>query len=275
MLYVTKFDGSKQPFVKEKLVNTCIRLHASPEQARSIADKIEKEAFNGITTKQLFNLLIKYLKVYNPDIRHEIDLRTAISLLRAKPDFEYFVGMILKEMGYTVEMNKIVAGKCCEYEIDAIARRGDETVLVEVKHRVNPHEYVGVDVFLENNSVFEDVVDGYKKGLNNYSFNKLLLVCNTKLSDHAKRYATCKGIGYIAWKFPKENSLEKMIDSWKLYPITMIKTLDDRNQAKLADNGIVLLKQLVESDVSQLAQSTKIKREKLNVFVNIVKKILL
>ncbi len=274
MLYVTKFDGSRQPFVKEKLINTCLRMNVSLEQAKAIAAEVEKEAFSGIATKQLFGMLLKHLKEYNPAIKHQIDLRTAISLLRPKPDFEQFIGAILKDMGYEIEMNKIVPGRCSEYEIDVIARNAEDTILVEVKHHVNPHEYLGVDVFLENNSVFEDVTDGYKNGVHNYKFNKLLIACNTKISDHSKKYSLCKGIQHIAWKSPKGNSLEGLIESKRLYPITMVKILDKRSQERLGNNGVILLKQLIDSDLDQLRQSTGVNKNKLKELVSVARKIL-
>src|SRR3989338_5134729 len=144
MTFVTKFDGSNQEFKKEKIVHTCLRMHAKPEQAKAVADKIESKVYDGISTKKILEMIFNYLKEYKPEIGHRIDLREAIALIRPKPDFENFVGMLLKEYGYKIEMNQIIAGRCVEHEIDSIARKKNEVILVEAKHHFQHHTYTGL-----------------------------------------------------------------------------------------------------------------------------------
>ena len=246
MIYVTKADGSKQPFDKQKIINTCLRLQATPEQAQSIADKIEARAYDGIPTKKILQMVFQYMKKYRPAIGYQIDLRQAIAMLRSKPDFEIFVAKLFEAMGYGVETNLIIQGKCIEHEIDVVARKEEEVILVEVKHHVNHHTYSGLDVFLQLNSTLEDLREGYEIGKNNFRFTKATLICNTKVSEHAKRYALCKGLEFIAWKFPPEKGLERIIEEYKLYPITFLKEIERNEAYKLADVGIVTIKQLLD-----------------------------
>ena len=274
MLYVTKFDGRKQPFEKSKVIRTCLRMHATPEQARKVADKVAKNLYDGISTKKILRMIFTYLKEYKPEIKHQIDLREAISMLRPKPDFELFIAFLLKSEGYEVQHNQIIQGKCIDHEIDAIARKGNETVYVEVKHHFNSHTYTGLDVFLQANSTFEDLKEGYKLGKNRINFNKALVVCNTKISKHAKKYAECRGINHIGWKYPEDRGLEKLIEEKKFYPITFLKILDRANEEKFGNNGIVLLKQLVEIDIEKLQRMTRIPRRKLEKFVERAKQII-
>jgi hypothetical protein len=247
MIYVTKADGSKQPFDKQKIINTCLRLQASLEQAQSIADKIEARAYDGIPTKKILQMVFLYMKKYRPAIVYQIDLRQAIAMLRSKPDFEIFVAKLFEAMGYGVETNLIIQGKCVEHEIDVVARKEEEVILVEVKHHVNHHTYSGLDVFLQLNSTLEDLKLGYESGKNNFRFTKAVLICNTKVSEHAKRYALCKGLEFIAWKFPTEKGLERIIEENKLYPITFLKEIEREEAYKLADVGIVTVKQLLDN----------------------------
>jgi len=274
MIFVTKFDGRKQPFQKEKVINTCLRMRASPGQARAVADKIESKLYDGIKTKEILEMIFRYMKEYRPEIAHEIDLREAISLLRPKPDFEQFVRLLLKEYGYQVGISQIVKGKCVEHEVDGIAKKSEDIIYVEVKHHFNHHTYTGVDIFLEAQARLGDLVEGYKSKINPIKFDKILIVCNTKFSDHAKRYADCMGITYIGWKAPEEEGLEQMIEKKKLYPITFLKDLDRRTEAKFGDVGIVLLKQLVETDIEELQERTKIPKNRLKGFVKKAKEIL-
>ena len=258
MTNVTKADGNKQPFEKSKIVRTCLRMKASKDAAEEIADRIERRLYEGIRTKQILKMIFSYLGEYRPELKHQIDLREAVCLLRPKPDFEQFVGLLLKYEGYDVRMNKILAGKCIEHEIDAIATNDNETLYVEVKHHYQPHSYTGVGVFLEAQATLEDLNDGKN------NFTKAMVVTNAKLSEHAMTYARCKNIDAMGWRYPEEKSLELMIEDNKLYPVTLIKGLDVVVQAKLGDNGIVLLEQLIQYDTNKLSKLTKVGKSKIN-----------
>ena len=262
MIYVTKADGSKQPFDKQKIINTCLRLQATPEQAQSIADKIEAKAYDGIPTKKILQMVFQYMKKYRPAIGYQIDLKQAIAMLRSKPDFEIFVAKLFEAMGYEVDINLIIQGKCIEHEIDVVAKKGNEIILVEAKHHVNHHTYSGLDVFLQLNSTLEDLKLGHESGKNNFKFTRAILICNTKVSDHARRYALCRGLEFIAWKFPPEKGLERLIEDYKLYPITFLKEIERDEAYKLADVGIVTVKQLLD-DAEKISRKSGINKNRV------------
>lgn len=272
--WVTKADGTGQAFQKEKIVNTCLRMGASREAAEAIAEKVEGKVYDGIPTKKILQMTFNYLKKYRPAIEHQIDLRKAISLLRPKPDFERFVQMLLEEHGYTVSCNQIVRGRCVEHEIDAIARKGNETYLVEIKHHLDHHAYTGLDVPRIAQATLEDLNEGFDLGLNSISFAKALIFCNTKFSEHAARYAQCRGIDHIGWKAPPDHGLERMIEEGGLHPITLLKGLDQGSREKLADNGILLLRQLVAHEADELSEKIKIPRDHLEKVIKKAKEIL-
>jgi len=274
MISVTKADGSRQPFDKEKVVRTCLKMHVSEEEAREIANKIELKIFEGIPTKKILEMIFFYLKSYRPQVKDQIDLRESISLLRPKPDFENFVGIVLRTQGYEVDPPQLVRGRCVEHEIDGIAKKGMDTIYVEVKHHFQSHTYTGVSVFLEAWATFVDLVDGFELHKSPYKFNKALVVCNTKFSDHAAQYAKCKGISHIGWNTPEEGSLQKMVWDEKLYPITLIKSMDKKSEAKLGDAGVILLRQLAETDLNDLIRKTQINRQKLIFFKDKAQRIL-
>ena len=262
MVYVTKADGSKQPFDKQKIINTCLRLQATLEQAQSIADRIEAKAYDGIPTRKILKMIFRYMEKYRPAIGHQIDLKQAIAMLRSKPDFEIFIAKLFEAMGYEVETNLIIQGKCIEHEIDVVARKENEVILIEVKHHVNHHTYSGLDVFLQLNSTLEDLKEGYEDGKNNFKFTRAILICNTKVSEHAKRYALCRGLEFIAWKFPPEKGLERLIEEYKFYPISFLKEIERDEAYKLADIGIVTVKQLLE-DVEKISRRSGISKNRI------------
>ena len=72
-------------------------------------------------------------------------------------------------------------------------------MLVEVKHHFDPHTRTPIDVCREVWAVLEDIKEGYALGFHGIAFTKPLIVCNTKFSRHADRYAECKGIDRVCW----------------------------------------------------------------------------
>ena len=274
MIHVTKADGSKQPFDKQKIFRTCTRMRATPEAARAVADKIESKIYEGITTKIILQMIFRYMKEYRPAVKHQIDLRQAIAFMRPQPDFEKYVALLLTQQGYSVDSNKIVKGKCVEHEIDAIARKGSEVVYVEVKHHFQHHTFTGIGVFLEAWASYVDLLEGYEEAKNPYRFNKVMVICNTKISEHAQQYAACKGILYTGWNYPARSSMEEMVRVKSLYPTTMMKNLDKTTVARLGDAGIITLKQLADSNVAELAAKANIDKQKLGFFVVKAKEIL-
>ncbi len=273
MLFVKKADGTTQPYKRAKVITTCLRLRASKETAETIADKIESQLYDGIPTKKILQMIYKYL-TDSPMVKHQIDLRKAISLLRPHPDFEQFIRMILEEYGFTVSDSQIVQGKCVEHEIDAIAHRGDKTYLVEIKHHRNHHSYSGLDIPRIAQATFEDIADGFELNLNSFNFTKALIVCNTKFSEHATQYAKCKGIDLIGWKTPPDRGLEQMIEEKKLLPISVLKRLEKKSFEKLMDNHIILLKQIIATDVDELWKKTRIPKIQLEKTIKMAKEIL-
>ena len=266
-IHVIKFNGKRQLFDRGKIVHTCIRMGAGKEAAELVAEKIEKRAYDGIPTKRILQMIFRYLKRYHPKIRHQIDLRRAISLLRPKPDFELFVRLILQEQGYTVTPNQIIRWRCVEHEIDGVARKGEETFMVEIKHHYNHHTYTGLDPSRIAWATLEDLTEGYMMGLNSEKFTGAMIVCNTKFSQHAKQYGECRGLLNIGWREPPEHGLERMIEENKLYPITFLRGLNEKERTSLLDEGVILLKHLVTQDVDILSKRTKIPRTKLHLLI--------
>jgi len=274
MIFVTKADGSKQIFDKQKIFRTCLRLQATQQEAQSVSDKIEARARSGITTKEILQLIFQYVKEYRPEVRYRTDLREAIALMRPKPDFEQYVAMLLKEQGYNVETNLLIKGKCVEHEVDAVAKKNNECIYVEVKHHFQHHTFTGVGVFLEAWASYVDLLQGFEAAKNPHHFNKVMVVCNTKVSEHARQYATCKGIHFIVWNYPAGKSLEEMIQKKFLYPITILKSLDKRTEERLGDVGVIILKQLVESNLAELAAKANVDKAKLKTLAEKAKEIL-
>ncbi len=243
IIRVRKADGSLELFDENKVLKTCFKLGLEPKNARRVLEKVKKRIYDTIPTKEIYKLITAYAQKFNPILRFRLGLREAIAKLRPKPDFELFVERTLQEIGYKTERNVIVPGKCVEHEVDVIAEKNDEKEFVEIKHHVNPHARIGLNVILASWAAYQDVLDGYKRGLHNFGFKELLIISNSKISDHARRFCECKGIKFLGWKFPKK-SLDYLIESKKLYPITLIKGLTEFEINEFSKIGLILLKDI-------------------------------
>lgn len=266
-VYVTKFDGTQQPFNRNKIIKTCLRMGATRNAAEAIADEVEAKIYEGIETKKVLQMVYRLLKKHKPSVKHQVDLRRALSLLSSAPDFERFIQLLLREHGYKVTSNQIVRGRCVEHEVDAVATKDGRTCLVEVKHHYRYHTRTNLDVSRISRAVFEDVTEGYALGLNNLKIDYAMIVCNTKLTEHAKRYAECRGIKSIGWNSPPDHDLQTMIEEKQAYPVTFIKGLNAANRQMLTSNGIILLKQLTATNLRELRRRTGISRDKIESLV--------
>ena len=72
-LYVINNSGEKEPFSWKKICVSAERVGASKELARQIATVIEREAYPGITTKEIFQRVEQILSKKYPRGRIRLD----------------------------------------------------------------------------------------------------------------------------------------------------------------------------------------------------------
>lgn len=64
---VKKRNGRKEPFVPEKIIVSALKSGSSPEYSRSIAQDIEKNSKDGVTTQEIRTKVLSMLKSKNPE----------------------------------------------------------------------------------------------------------------------------------------------------------------------------------------------------------------
>ena len=260
MIMVVKWDGRREPFQREKIIKTLMRVGASRSVAEEIARRIEEEAYDGISTREILEAAFKHLSRYEPTVSLRRDLKSALGALRPKPDFEEYIRILLRGMGHEVEGNKILRGRCATHEVDGIIHMGDETLYLEVKHHSNSHTYTPFEVALAAKAKWEDLLEGYKMGLNPYRIDGVLIATNTKLTMHARRYAECVGIKYLGWNTPESGGIDQLIEETGHYPITMLKSLSQEELETLSAGGILTLRQLLSAQLPPSIPSSRASR---------------
>jgi hypothetical protein len=238
-------------------------MGASREIAEEVAGRVERSVYDGVSTSKVLQLTVRLLRGYRPAIRHFLDLRRGLSLMDSKPEFEVFVQVLLANSGFEVSPNMILAGKCVEHEVDAIAKRDEVTFFVEAKHHLKYHTLTGLDESRIARAILEDVVEGFELGSCSVKVDRAMIVTNTRYSEHARRYGKCRDIVQIGWNSPVGLSLQSMIEENNLYPISCIRGLKRATRTKLVNKRIVLMKQLLEMKPLTLARETGIPKETL------------
>lgn len=255
MVYVIKFDGRREKFDRNKIIKTCLRVDLSPSEASEIARSIEERVYDGITTREIYQMILKEIEKYNKGKSCIYRLREAISKILPHA-FEIFVKRLLENCGFVCEHHKIIQGWAVDHEVDIVAKRGNELFLVECKHHINFHRFCGLDVALQVQARLEDLIDGYKHGKNKYPFTKAWIFTNSKFSEHAIRYAKVKGIELTGWKYPSSGGIEKLIQENRIFPITLLK-MKKSIMNKLMENDIVVLQDLSEKKLRKVGLKEK------------------
>ena len=268
MIYVRKANGSFQEFNKEKIIVTCLKLRAPLDVAKEIAEKIEKQAYNGITTDEILRRIYALLAEYNEVYSLLKDPRKAISEMKSSPDFEQLIKEILEKEGFSTRTNIIMEGKCTSHEIDVLAEKSDKSFVVEVKHHIDYHYYIGKAIPLQYWATVYDIneISSKKYGL--------MIFSNCKYSEHAIQFAECRKITLIGWKYPKNKGIETLIENYLLYPITLLRTIGKFEIEELSKFRIVTIHDLAIMDVSEISRSSLIKKERLEELKSLANKVL-
>jgi len=247
---VIKASGQPEEFNIQKLVGSLVRSGASEDVAWDIARKVESQITPSMHTKHIFRLAKKILRQYSKAADMRYSIKKAIYMLgpTGYPFEKYFAG-ILKAYGYSAEINRFLKGYCITHEVDIFAVRADIGCVIECKYHSNGGNPTDVKTALYVYSRFMDIKKAYELNHENrVSINEGWLVTNTRCTSDAIKYAGCVGLKIVGWKYPDENSLERMIENKKLYPVTILSSIKKTSLDILFKNDIILVRDIADMD---------------------------
>jgi hypothetical protein len=257
-LDIIKASGKTEKFNPQKLIRSLMRSGASGEVAQEIAGKVEKQITPSAHTKHIYRLAKKYLKQYNrvTDMRYSIK-RALYALGPSGYPFEKYFARILKAYGYSVEINQFMQGYCVRHEVDILAGKGNERYIIECKYHSNGGIPTDVKEALYIHSRYADIKKAYELDQANRSLTYYgWLATNTRCTTDAIQYAECVGLKIISWKYPKNSSLETMIEEKRLYPITILSTIKKDSVETLFRNGIILAQDIALTDADTFIEKS-------------------
>lgn len=241
-VYVLKKSGDYAEFSSNKVRESLRRAGADFKTINEIVKLLESELYEGISTKEIYNRAFQLLKKKSSYQASRYKLKKAIYELGPSGfPFERFIAAILKSSGYDVEVGSILLGKCVSHEVDVVASKDNQTILMECKFHGTEAKKSDVKVPLYIDSRFRDI----KNLHSSFIFDEGWVVTNTVFTEDAEAYAKCAGLKLLSWNFPKGDSLKDRIDHTGLYPITVSTLLSAREKQFLLSRDVVLCKHLI------------------------------
>ena len=259
-IYVLNSRGEKEPFSFQKVYRSARRVGASGALAKEIAKIVELEAFPGIRTSEIFRKIERLLLRKAPKPALKFSLKKA--MLKLGPTgfpFEKYIGEIFSRMGFRVKLNQDIPGFCCRhYEIDFLAERDNLMYVGECKYRRLAGGKVHSDTALSNHARFLDIKKGnFLNGIKKFRV-KSLLVTNAKFTTKAIDYSKCVGVELLGWRYPRRKGLEYLIESQKLYPITILPSLKKNLVDIFAQKNMMLAQNLLKVDAQKFSKKVRI-----------------
>lgn len=248
-IIVLKADGTKVAYDPDKLKVALRRAGASDEESHTVLQSVEAKLFDGISTKKIYGYAyaqLKRQKSHRTAGRYRLK-KAILDLGPSGYPFENLVGKLFESFGYRVKVSEIIRGNCVKHEVDVVALKPGEQVIVETKFRGDFKGKINVQVPLYINSRFADIRSKWEKENKFPDLNiRGFVVTNGRFTRDAIQYAECVGLGLISWDYPADKSLKSFIDKSGLHPLTSLHSLRKVDKRALLDDRIVLCSQLVD-----------------------------
>lgn len=249
-IHVLKSNGERVPYDREKIITAFTSVGIDTEQSTQIILQIEPKLYDGIPTIKIYQLvysILKRKKSFRAAGRYRLK-KAIFDLGPSGYPFEIFVGRLFESFGFSVQVGQFIQGKCVQHEVDVVASRPGEKVIIETKFRVDFKGKTTVQVPLYINSRFNDIrarwnEDDKYKDLNIRGY----VVTNARFTADAIKYAECVGLGLISWDYPEGGSLKHFIDQSGLHPLTSLHKLRKTDQKFLLQEGLVLCRELINN----------------------------
>jgi hypothetical protein len=226
-----------------------MRIGIDEKTSTRICSNIYNKLPNVAKSKDVFRLTLNELKRISHHYALKYNLKKAIfDLGPSGYPFEKYFAKILSEYGYKTITNEIIEGKCLSYEIDIIAIKEFKYIIECKFHNID-------DV----KSDLKQILYVYGRWIDikeKFEYLKPWLVTNTKISSEAIKFAKCRNIKITAWRYPQDESLEKLIENKGLYPVTILLSANKSIIKQLINNNYILTNEIYREDIETISQNT-------------------
>lgn len=252
--YILKASGERELWDSRKLERSLRAARAGEDLIKEVVRHIEKDLKDGLRTSDIYAHAFTLLKRYDRPIAAEYSLRRSIAEFGPSGfPFERFIAKLLEAQGYHTKVGTIVRGLCVNHEVDVIAEREDEQILVEAKFHNSPEIKSDVKVALYVGARFDDIRARIERERVTPHFTRAWLITNTSFTSQAIQYGTCKGLALTGWNYPKGRTLQDLVQESQAHPVTCLTTLSVPQKTQLLNEGVVLCRDIL-NDTAPLAR---------------------
>ena len=246
---IVKHSGDIVEFDRSKLERSLLKSGANESIVENVLRAIEREIYEGISTKRIYKLAFKLLKKSSNSHAARYNLRAAIQLLGpAGFFFEKYMALVFASEGYQAKTNLTLQGKCVAHEIDILIKKNDEISMVECKFHAGRDANSDVKVPMYILSRFNDLKNrNHTIFSNNDLISNCWIITNNRFTTDAVVFASCSGLNLLSWDYPQNNNLRTKIDSNYLYPITCMTTLSIAEKDKLLILDVIMVKEIINN----------------------------
>lgn len=247
VILVKKASGEEEPFSPDKLEHSLLNAGTKPETVARIIADIRQWIVPGISTKEIYTRAFSMLRREKTSSSRRYRLKQAI--LELGPTgypFEILIGKLFQHMGFSTEVGVVVDGECVSHEMDVIASNGSVQHLAECKYHKDQGKQVSIQVPLYVRSRVDDIIRKRQKTTEyqDLSFTAWVIT-NTRFSSDSIQYGKCSGLKLLGWNHPHGDGLKDKIEQFKLYPITVLRNLTNKEKQQLLKEDLVTCTQLL------------------------------
>ncbi len=249
---IVKHSGNIVDYNPSKLEQSLMKSGASQRVVKTILEAIEKEIYEGISTKQIYKMAFGLLKKVSNSNAARYNLKEAIRLLGpAGFFFEKYIALLFSSENYQAVNNFILQGKCVSHEIDVLVKKDSTIAMIECKFHMGKDANSDVKVPMYILSRFNDLKDNrHTIFTRNDTVSKCWIVTNNRFTNDAIAFAKCSKLNLLSWNYPENDNLKTKNDTNYLYPITCLTTLSLAEKDKLLFLDVILVKELINNSES-------------------------
>ena len=249
---IVKHSGNIVDYNPSKLEQSLMKSGASQRVVKTILEAIEKEIYEGISTKQIYKMAFGLLKKVSNSNAARYNLKEAIRLLGpAGFFFEKYIALLFSSENYQAVTNFILQGKCVSHDIDVLVKKDSTIAMIECKFHMGKDANSDVKVPMYILSRFNDLKDNrHTIFTRNDTVSKCWIVTNNRFTTDAIAFAKCSKLNLLSWNYPENDNLKTKNDTNYLYPITCLTTLSLAEKDKLLFLDVILVKELINNSES-------------------------
>ncbi len=246
-MQVKKYSGELVPFNPDSLRHSLSRSGASTDEVEKVFAEIKHKLYNGISTRELYELAFELLKNHRNVYAARYSLKKALRDLGPEGFyFERWVSRLFQTNGYEAITGQIIQGHAVTHEIDVVAMKDNELLAVECKFRNDIDAKISVTTPMYFMSRIRDISDiDYTFFQKTKKVSAGWLVTNAYFTSDSIKFGEHYKMNLLGWDYPRENSLKLRVDDNGEYPITCLTTLNTHEKALLLKQQCILVKDIV------------------------------